>query len=256
MMRYSRTAQKELMMERWKELQLKQISSTTELGIAYQISLNFVKNIGFQFFAFSTSYPSKPEFFHTPRFNNYPVGYNTEYEKKNLAAIDPVIAHCNQTMLPILWTEELFSNAPPLRQALAEQGIQHGWSHAIHDEESGLRSLLSLSRTHCQISQWEMYENFGFSAFIGRHLHNLIAQALPKEPDKSSMAHLSPREIDVLKLAATGKTAYESARILNLSARTINFHVAAAIHKLGVNNKVSAVIAAAKAGYLNSDASR
>jgi LuxR family transcriptional regulator len=68
--------------------------------------------------------------------------------------------------------------------------------------------------------------------------------------------HLSLREVDVLKLAADGKTAYESARILNLSARTVNFHVQSAIEKLGVNNKISAVIAAVKGGYLGSDALR
>jgi LuxR family transcriptional regulator len=71
-----------------------------------------------------------------------------------------------------------------------------------------------------------------------------------------NFAHLSLREIDVLKLAADGKTAEESARILNLSARTINFHVQSAIDKLGVNNKISAVIAAVKAGYLGSGAMR
>jgi LuxR family transcriptional regulator len=44
--------------------------------------------------------------------------------------------------------------------------------------------------------------------------------------------------------------------ILNLSARTVNFHVQSAILKLGVNNKISAVIAAAKDGFLKSSAIR
>ncbi|MCW8275857.1 autoinducer binding domain-containing protein [Pseudomonas sp. PCH199] len=244
-------------MERWKESQLKQISSTTELETAYQISLNFAKNIGFKFFAFSTTCPTKTEHFHTTRFNNYPTAWNTEYEKKiKSGTTDPVIAHCNQSMLPILWSEELFCNVPWIWEALEQQGLQYGWSQAVHDEHSGFCSILSLARSHCPVSGWELYENLGYSVFIGRHLHNLVVEKLPKEPAKSSMVHLSPREIDVLKLAATGKTAYESARILNLSARTVNFHVQETIRKFGVNNKVSAVIAAVKAGYLNSDAMR
>lgn len=44
--------------------------------------------------------------------------------------------------------------------------------------------------------------------------------------------------------------------ILNLSARTVNFHVQSAILKLGVRNKTSAVIAATKVGLLNSSAIR
>jgi LuxR family transcriptional regulator len=243
-------------MERWKELQLIQLSCTTEIESAYQISLSFAKNIGLKFFAFSTSCPTKNEHFHTVRFNNYPTEWNSAYEKKKCAAIDPVVAHCNHSMLPVLWSEELFSNAPWLWEELEAQGLQHGWSQSVHDEESGLCSILSLARSHCPVSAWELYENLGFSVFIGHHLHKLIAQTLPKAPEKPATPHLSPREVDVLKLAADGKTAYESARILNLSARTINFHVQEAIRKLGVNNKVSAVIAAVKAGYLNSNAMR
>ncbi|MFU2328773.1 helix-turn-helix transcriptional regulator [Pseudomonas sp. NFX98] len=243
-------------MERWKELQLIQLSSTTEIESAYRISLSFAKNIGFKFFAFSTSCPTKNENFHTVRFNNYPKDWNAEYEQKKFCAIDPVVAHCNQSMLPVLWSAELFSNAPWLWDALEHQGLQHGWSQAVHDEESGLCSILSLARTHCPVSAWELYENLGFSVFIGRHLHKLIAQTMPMASAQPSTPHLTPREIDVLKLAADGKTAYESARILNLSARTINFHVQEAIRKLGVNNKISAVIAAVKAGYLNSNALR
>lgn len=241
-------------MESWKESQLKQLSSTTELEIAYEIALRFARNIGFKFFAFSTSCPTKIN--HSVQFNNYPKDWNSEYEKKRFATNDPIVAHCNQSMFPILWSEELFCNAPWIWETLEQQGLQHGWSQAIHDEGSGLRSILSLARSHCPVSAWELYENLGFSVFIGRHLHKLVLQTLPMEPAQSSMPQLSSREVDVLKLAASGKTAYESARILNLSARTINFHVQESIRKLGVNNKVSAVIAAAKAGYLNSNAMR
>jgi DNA-binding CsgD family transcriptional regulator len=243
-------------MERWKESQLKHLSTTTELETAYQIALSFAKNIGFKFIAFSTTYPTKTEHFHTVRLNNYPTDWNTEYEKKRFGTIDPVVAHCNHSMLPILWSEELFCNVPWIWETLEQKGLQHGWSQAVHDEASGLCSILSLARSHCPVSAWELYENLGFSVFIGRHLHSLVAQTLSKVPATLSRPHLSPREIDVLKLAAAGKTAYESARILNLSARTINFHVQEAIRKLGVNNKVSAVIAAVRTGYLNSNAMR
>lgn len=243
-------------MERWKESQLKQLSRAMEIDSAYRISLSFAKNIGFKFFAFSTRYQTKADHFNTVQLNNYPTDWNIEYEQKNFSAVDPVVAHCNHSRLPVLWSEELFSKTPWLWDALEQQGLQHGWSQSIHDEESGHCSILSLARSHCPITPYELYENLGFLMFIGYHLHTLIAQTLPKKAVKPSAPHLSPREIDVLKLAAVGKTAYESARILNLSARTVNFHVQSAILKLGVNNKISAVIAATKDGFLNSSAIR
>ena len=166
------------------------------------------------------------------------------------------MAHCNHSTLPILWSETLFSNVPSLWEALEAQGLQHGWSQSLHDEESGLCSILSLARSHCPITALELYENLGFSMFMCRHLHTLNAQSLPKRMLKPPAAHLSPREIDVLELAAAGKTAEESARILNLSARTIHFHIQSSIDKLGVSNKIAAIIAALKAGYLSSTSIR
>jgi LuxR family transcriptional regulator len=243
-------------MERWKVSQLTQLSSTTDLDTAYRISLSFAKNIGFKFFGFSTSYTSNTERLSAIRLNNYPSDWNAGYEIRKLAGIDPVVAHCFQSTMPILWTEELFDNTRCLWNELEQQGLQHGWSQAIHDEESDLCSILSLARSHCPVSAWELYENLGFSVFIGHHLHKLVALTLPKRLATPPIPELTLREIDVLKLAADGKTAYESARILSLSPRTINFHVQETIRKFGVSNKISAVIAAAKAGYLDRDAHR
>jgi LuxR family transcriptional regulator len=243
-------------MERWKELQLSQLASAKEIDTAYHVALRFAKNIGYKFCEFSITYKTRLEQLNTLKLNNYPASWNTEYEQKKFRDIDPVVAHCHQTVLPVLWSEELFCKVPSMWEALGMQGFQHGWSQSVHDDENGLCSILSLARSHCPINAFELYENLGFSIFMGQHLHALAARSLPKHAPKLANAHLSLREIDVLKLAADGKTAYESARILNLSARTINFHVQSAIEKLGVNNKISAVIAAVKAGYLGSDALR
>lgn len=243
-------------MERWKEYQLNQLSDTTDIENAYQIALEFAENIGFNFFAFSTTYQTKNKQFNTIRHNNYPTGWNREYERKNLSTIDPVVAHCERSMLPILWSEALFSSVPSLWQALKTQGFQHGWSQSLHDDESGLCSILSLARSHGPVTAWELYENLGFSVFICHHLHALVARSLPRKPLKPAPPPLSPREIAVLELAAAGKTAEESAKILNLSPRTVHFHTQSCIEKLGVCNKISAIIAAIKAGYLTNTSIR
>lgn len=236
-------------MERWKESQLNQFSRTTELDTAYRIALGFAKNIGFKFLAFSTTYATGKNQSNTVRWNNYPNEWNTEYEQQNLRTVDPVVAHCNQSMFPILWTEQLYAKLPLLWEALETQGLQHGWSQSVHDPEGGMCSILSLARSHCAISALELYENLGFSIFLGRHLHELVAQSLPKHSMKPAARRLTPREVDVLKLAAAGKTAEASARILNLSPRTIHFHSQSAMEKLGADTKIGAIVAAIGAGY-------
>ncbi|MHC8307421.1 helix-turn-helix transcriptional regulator [Pseudomonas sp. PB3P13] len=238
-------------MEQWKKSQLQQFSSTTDINSAYLRGVGFANNIGFNYFSFSTTYPIKDKQSKTVSFNNYPTRWNQEYEQKQIRDIDPIVAHCKHSMLPILWTKDAYSNTPALWEALQTHGLQHGWSQALHDEEKGLCSILSLARSHCPVSAMELYENLGYCVLMARHLHTLVEQSLPKHVAEPGLPRLSDREVDVLNLAASGKTAQESARILNLSPRTIHFHIHSAIEKMGVTNKISAIVAAMKAGHLN-----
>jgi len=57
--------------------------------------------------------------------------------------------------------------------------------------------------------------------------------------------HLSEREVEALTWAARGKTSAEIAQILNLSKRTVDFHMDNAREKLGVSTRIQAVIKAA-----------
>jgi DNA-binding CsgD family transcriptional regulator len=127
-----------------------------------------------------------------------------------------------------------------------KQGLEHGWSQSLHDDK-GLHSMLSVAGCSHPITPYELYEYLGYALFISHHLHGLVAQNLPEPVPHPCKPHLSARELEVLRLSSEGKTAYEIAKILCLAERTINFHVHSAIQKLGVNNKIAAVIAAARA---------
>lgn len=64
---------------------------------------------------------------------------------------------------------------------------------------------------------------------------------------KNSLSH---RECEVLRWAAEGKTSYEIGIILGLTERTINFHIARSIMKLGASNKTNAVVKAMQRGLI------
>jgi len=232
-------------MEIWKESQLKKLSIAQNIDVAYALSLNFFNNLGYEYCAFSVT-PETPSHYHKPlHLNNYPHEWNAQYEAQRFVEIDPVVAHCNQSSLPILWNEQAYANAPDLWQALQSQGLQHGWTQAVHDPNGNHYSLFSLARSHCAITPYELYENLGYAIFISQTLHDLVAKKWPSHAP-STTVHLSPREVEVLRWSARGKTAAETARILNLTERTVHFHISSSIKKLGVNNKISAVIAASK----------
>ena len=60
----------------------------------------------------------------------------------------------------------------------------------------------------------------------------------------------------MLAWVAAGKSDWAIGRILNISGKTVNFHVENAKRKLGVGTRVQAVVAAMRNGLIGPDARR
>jgi DNA-binding CsgD family transcriptional regulator len=61
---------------------------------------------------------------------------------------------------------------------------------------------------------------------------------------------VTPREAQILGWIAAGKSDWEIGRILNISAKTVNFHVERAKRKFGVATRIQAVLAAMRNGAI------
>jgi LuxR family transcriptional regulator len=61
---------------------------------------------------------------------------------------------------------------------------------------------------------------------------------------------LTDREVAVLRWTADGKTSSEISEILDISERTVNFHINNGIKKLGTVNKLAAAVRASVLGML------
>ena len=73
-----------------------------------------------------------------------------------------------------------------------------------------------------------------------------------KEPDPPVTASkLSKRERDVLDLVADGLSAQEIAEKINLSYRTVEWHISQAMRRLGAKNRVQAVVLAIRDGLIS-----
>jgi len=78
-----------------------------------------------------------------------------------------------------------------------------------------------------------------------------LAETLSSEP---AGAHpFSPREFQVLKLAAHGLTNKEIAFRLTISERTVQFHMNSVFNKTGTSSRTEAVAQAILKGWLSSD---
>lgn len=63
--------------------------------------------------------------------------------------------------------------------------------------------------------------------------------------------HLSPRELLVMKLSASGYTTHQIARILHCSPRTVDTHKGRAFDKIGAFSMPHALVLAHQLGLLN-----
>jgi DNA-binding CsgD family transcriptional regulator len=67
-----------------------------------------------------------------------------------------------------------------------------------------------------------------------------VFDAAGERPDVSV---LSRRELDVLEMAAEGRTNGEIARALDVTVHAVKFHLASIYRKLGVGNRTEAAVA-------------
>jgi DNA-binding CsgD family transcriptional regulator len=70
-------------------------------------------------------------------------------------------------------------------------------------------------------------------------------------PRGPGAGRMTARESEVLGWVAAGKSDWAIGQILNISGKTVNFHVENAKRKLGVGTRVQAVIAAMRTGIIS-----
>ena len=81
-------------------------------------------------------------------------------------------------------------------------------------------------------------------------VHQCMSTLIAANMLPDAMIQLSSREKDVLRWTADGKTAGEIATIINITERTVNFHISNAMEKLNCINKTAATVKAALLGLL------
>lgn len=80
----------------------------------------------------------------------------------------------------------------------------------------------------------------------------IVANEYP-EPTNTDRPRLTPRELQVLKVIATGASNRKTSKLLKCSQHTIKFHVNSILFKFDANTRTQAVVKAMRAGMLDED---
>ncbi|MDD1014487.1 autoinducer binding domain-containing protein [Pseudomonas rubra] len=235
-------------MPHWKEQQLEQLLAETDEQRMFNIAVSLAEQLEMEFLAFGMRVQIATQAPQVRFFNNYPAAWNERYQACNYLDIDPTVAHCQRSLMPLLWSDAVFHETPHLREEAKSYGVCHGWSQSAHDMRHNL-SILSVARSQTPISLEEHYDKAGQTIWLCNLLHTMM---LDRRPGQGTPSYkLSDRESEVLKWSAAGKTAADIACILSLSQSTVNFHIRSIIiSKTNASNKAGAIAIAVMNGLI------
>jgi len=181
-------------------------------------------------------------------YSNYPQEWIERYQHDEFYKLDSA-ANCSHTStMPVLWTDDLYREAPQFRELACENGLRHGWTQSLHDLQHN-ESQISIARPLGEVSTAELYDKAGKVQWLCHTLHAVISEHHLSKLC-SPVPKMTERELEVLKWSAAGKTAADVACILSLSQSTVNFHIRSVIAKTNASNKAGAIAIAALRGLI------
>jgi LuxR family quorum-sensing system transcriptional regulator SolR len=213
----------------------------------------YAKSLGFEYCCYGIRMPlpvSKPA---VAIFDTYPSGWMKHYQESRFLEIDPTVRAGMHSTGLIVWPEAKVDDAPRLWADARDFGLAVGVAHSSWAAH-GVFGLLTISRHADRLTPAEIDLLTLQTSWLANLSHTLMSQFLvPKLAPETSVV-LTSREREVLCWTGEGKTACEIGQILNISERTVNFHVNNVLAKLSATNKVQAVVKAIAMGLVDSPA--
>lgn len=187
--------------------------------------------------------------------SGYPREWRERYDSLGYLRVDPVVRHIMSSSLPLIWDEIDRSDATV--DVFFHEAADHGLGHGVSAPVAGRHgevALLSLARGLAQPISRESVERHrlrGRLHWLATVLHESVRRlVLNHEGAPRVSAPLSEREKDCLLWAADGKNTAEIGRALNITERTVLFHIESAGRKLGVSGRHSIISRAVALGEI------
>lgn len=184
--------------------------------------------------------------------HSYPNEWMDLYLKQGYVTVDPIIQTHFAEFKPQIFSETYKKVKSINKNFLCRSndfGLSDGVAFGINDFKNNLVSLFSFSG----IDESPSPRHLHFLEYLVPHLHQLYMR-LSKDHIIENMDNpnpkVSPREKEVLSWLQEGKTNWETSMILNISERTVKFHVSNLIEKLDAVSRGHVVAKALEYGII------
>lgn len=181
---------------------------------------------------------------------NVPPEWVQHYFSQGYQQYDPVLLQTPLQDRPVIWDTLLrhTSLSPKQRRVLQESrdaGLHNGVSIPLHGPggETYVVSLASARDTVTEPQQLAQVHLLSIQFLLSYSL------AL-RQHRETTEVRITDRERECLTWTARGKSAWSIGKILGVSEHTVNFHLKRCMSKLGVTNRMQAVVAAVRLGLI------
>ena len=208
-----------------------------------------LKPLGVEFLCLNFLPRAGEHFQHAILASHIPRPWLDLYLRMNYATVDPAIRHCRYVVEPFEYLSapyhaEKERRASEVVQRASDFGLTQGLLVPIPGRAGNIGNVwmgcfaMSEVRTHLAFAH--LIGLYGFQRL--QKLYGPKTQSTPK---------LSVRELDVLTWAAAGRSSWETGERLNISSRTVEWHLCRAVEKLGAKNRTQAVAIALRDGLIS-----
>jgi DNA-binding CsgD family transcriptional regulator len=208
------------------------------------IYMNTLMQLGFD--QFTHSYYRKNDFtahqhdLFTPQL----LPWHQHFLNESYEEIDDIGEKARANIFPIIWDlHQEYKGAKGKKKKMITEALDFNLSTGISIPIHDLNNETSLLVIHDQNIKHQ-FNNKPYLPMIFQQLafyyHNRLSHFIHIKKNTVNSC-LTPREIECLNLTAQFKTAKEIARQLNISSRTVGFHIENANKKLGAKNKFEAI---------------
>jgi DNA-binding CsgD family transcriptional regulator len=186
-------------------------------------------------------------------WSEFPRGFIDTYFAEGWDAIDPLIPYTLRTRRPFLW-DDVVSRArlSPTQMNFMEDYTRMGL-------RSGIVFPMQFRGRYCDVIGISRRHSSPRDPIRLGFLHGTCCQTWCRYTDIAGKAFeddpdtlgLTERELEILDWIKLGKSNADIGEILNISSKTVEYHVAKILSKLGASNRIAAVVIALRHGLIS-----